>query len=177
MIKLHQNKVIVNEDKLLNEGFCSKRVAFAAHEFELVIRQTTHFSVCCSIKHLNLVCKAIDVDVVMERGRQEVHWNAPIKSAERLVSIHDLAGLLVKLEDLEYAVLLVVMLHHNQVIVTADIDVLVFVINQSRILCNFLVGYNLHTKVLILRVFLDLPVNYRSVSEGVHLLEAFEAVF
>jgi len=93
------------------------------------------------------------------------------------VSINDLAGLFVKLEDLEYAVLLIMMLHHNQVIVTVNKNALVFVINQSRILCNFLVGYNLHTKVLVLHGFLVLPVNYRSVSEEVHLLEAFEAVF
>ena len=81
LIKLHQNKVIVDEYKLLNEGLCGKRVAFAAHEFELVIRQTTHFSVCSSIKHLYLVSKAISVDVVIERGRQEIHWNASIESA------------------------------------------------------------------------------------------------
>ena len=81
LIKLHQNKDIIDEYKLLNEGLCGKRVAISAHEYELVIRQTTHFSVCSSIKHLYLVSKAIYVDVVIERGRQEIHWNASIESA------------------------------------------------------------------------------------------------
>lgn len=48
-IKLHQDEIFVDEDKLFYESLCGKRVTFATHEFKLVIGQPTYFSVCSGI--------------------------------------------------------------------------------------------------------------------------------
>ena len=77
----------------------------------------------------------LDVDIVVERRRHEVHWDAPIESAE---DSPDLTCLSVEGSDLKDIVLEPSMLCEEHVVVLVDIEVELLLSLDASVLHNLL---------------------------------------
>ena len=109
----------------------------------------------------------LNVDVVMEGRRQEVHWNASIEGT------HDLAdhpGLFVELSDLKNVVFGASVLRKYQVVVGIYVKVHVISANNLRILNNLLFRHYFSARVLKVHSFKILTTQHRAVTERVHSL-------
>ena len=117
-----------------------------------------------SVKHFDFVSMTFNVDVMVKRGRKEVHRDVSIKCT---FDIFNFACFLVKLCHFENVVLLATVLSEDKVIVLVDVKVHEVLTLDFRILNHLFLRNYLNTRILILHRLLVLSEQKRSIAEVV----------
>ena len=87
-------------------------VSLGAHVFVQVLGQHTN-QIVFQIEYLDSMSVALNVNIVLERWRQEIHWDVSVENA---FYTHDLSSVFVKSLHFEYIVLLASMLGKDEVV-------------------------------------------------------------
>ena len=89
---------------------------------------------------------AFNVNIVLERWRQEVHWDVSIKNA---FYTHDLPSIFVEFLHFKHIVLLASMLGKDEVVEGVHVKVHVLCAHYFGILLETLVAHDLNADVLV----------------------------
>lgn len=97
-VELHEYEVFVDENNLVKERLGGEALLLRPHKLVQVRRDNLDQLVSESVQHFDLMSMALDVDIVMEGRREEIHWDTSIKGPQY---IFDSASFPVELGDFE----------------------------------------------------------------------------
>ena len=97
-VELHVYEVFVDENNLVKERLRGEALLLRPHELVQVRRENLDHLVSEGVQHFDLMSMALDVDIVMEGRREEIHWDTSIKGPQY---IFDSASFPVELGDFE----------------------------------------------------------------------------
>ena len=115
----------------------------------------------------------LDINIVVERGREEVHRDITIKCS---LDIFNLTCLLVKLCHFKHIMLLSAMLRKDKVIILVHVEIHEVVAPDFSILDHLFLRNDLDARVLIFQCLLILSEENCSISEVVQLFVAIPSL-
>lgn len=172
-VELHEYEVFVDENNLVKERLRGEALLLRPHELVQVRRENLDHLVSEGVQHFDLMSMALDVDIVMEGRREEIHWDTSVKGPQYIV---DCASFLVELCDFEDVVFRASMLRKDQVVVRVQVEVHLLRADNLRELDDLPFRDNLHANVLKVHRLLVLALHNSPISEQILTLISHEFV-